>query len=106
LSKVFFRSERIVRAAPELEVVERRRSAEGVGETVVNLEPEGFATSLTAVVLVSASPAVPFEHRTAYGRRNVTSSAPLRRGTGYAGSSLRRGIGYAGSRRRGVRCDA
>src|SRR5689334_15335847 len=72
------RGERVVRAAPELEVVERRRSAERMGVAVVNFESEGLATSLATVVPVGASLAIAVKHRAAYGRGNVTS-AMLRR---------------------------
>ncbi|HEX3594046.1 MAG TPA: hypothetical protein VHU80_03060, partial [Polyangiaceae bacterium] len=37
-------------AAPELEVVERRRPAERMGVTVVGLEADGLATSLASIV--------------------------------------------------------
>src|SRR5436190_14380846 len=75
-SKILFRGERIVRAAPELEVVERRWPTERVGVTVVDLESEGLATSLASIVPVGASLAVAVEHRAAHGCGDVTSAAP------------------------------
>ena len=75
-SEILFSGERIVRAAPELEVVERRWPAERVGVTVVDLESEGLATSLASIVAVGASRAIAVEHRTAYGYGDVTRAAP------------------------------
>ena len=83
---------RIVRPAPDLEIVERRRSAERVRMPVMNLEPTGFATSLAAVVPVSALLAVALEHGATHGRRNVARTTPRRRGIGgYLADPRRRG---------------
>ena len=87
-SEVLFRGERIVRAAPELEVVERLWPTERVGVTVVNLESEGLATSLASIVPVRASRAIAVEHRAAHGCGDVTSAAP--RWSRWSG--IRRGI--------------
>jgi hypothetical protein len=90
-SEVSFRGERIVRAAPELEVVERRWPTERVGVTVVDLESEGLATSLASIVPVGASRAVAIEHRSAHGCGNVTRAAP-RSSRWTRWSRIRRGI--------------
>jgi len=73
-SEVLFRSEDIVRSAPELEVLERRRSAKRVGVTVVNFESEGLATSLATVVPIGASLAIAVEHRAAHECGDITSA--------------------------------
>jgi hypothetical protein len=62
--EVFLCRKRIMGPAPELEIVERLRPAERVRTTMVNLEPERFATSLPALVPVGASLAIALEHRT------------------------------------------
>src|SRR5882672_906456 len=72
--EILFRGERIVRAAPELEVFERRRSAERVGVAVVKFESEGLPTSLAPIVLVGASLAIAVKHRAADGCGDVTSA--------------------------------
>ena len=78
-SEVLFRGERVVRAAPELEVVERRRPAEGVRVTVVNFESEGLATPLATIVPIGAALAIAIEQRAADGCGDVTIAMPLRR---------------------------
>jgi len=42
---------------------------------VVDLEPEGRATSLASIVLIGAALAVAVEHRTAHGCGDVTRAA-------------------------------
>jgi len=80
-SEVLLRGERIVRAAPELEVVEPRRPAERVGLTVVDFESESLATSLATIVPIAALLAIAVEHRAAYGCGDVTIALPRRRGS-------------------------
>jgi hypothetical protein len=72
-SEVSFRGERIVRAAPELEVVEDRRPTECIGVAVVNLESEGLATSFASIVPVRAPRAITVKHRAAHRCGDVTS---------------------------------
>src|SRR3982751_2054592 len=68
----FFRRERIMGPAPELEIVERPRAAERMGVTMVDLEPERFATSFPTVVAVGASRGVAIKHGAPHGCRDVT----------------------------------
>ena len=65
--EIFLRREDIVGSAPELEIVERRRPAERMRMTMVELESERFATSFLAVVPVRASLAVAIEHGAPHG---------------------------------------
>jgi hypothetical protein len=90
-SEVLFRSERIMGAAPELEVVERRWSAERVGVAVMNFESEGLATLLATTVPVGAPLAIAGKHRAAHGRWDVPSTASRRSRWGGIRRDIRRG---------------
>jgi len=62
-SEILFCSERVVRTAPKLEILERWRAAERIGATMVDLEAGRFPASLAAVVAVRAARTITVEHR-------------------------------------------
>jgi hypothetical protein len=73
-SEVFFGSECVVGAAPKLEILEYRPSAERIGLTVVDLEAECLTASRAAIVAIRAARTVAIEYRATGWRGDVTTS--------------------------------